>query len=429
MNKITRLFLLFFYPFLPFLAWMVFKVRDTPIDIIITLILIPIAFYILITPKINFPKYLVFFSLFTIYHLCSVYINHLIPPESNLLKTVLGDKNLVACLLFFVIENTHLDESFMRAMTRNIFIIVIISLIFSLVQVKFPTFFVAPYVIQNQGNQVFLNENRIFSIYSWVGLNSLGISFPILIAILLNYFSNKRFSTPFLLLCGIIVSFLTKARYVMISIIVVFSQLFFTSLIKMRKKVYILLIFFGCILISAGIARAMGYSVKQVIDERILERSSNFGSATARVISYYVFLQVFPEHPMFGVGPGTKTEVVRLLGGWAPFIHIGYLSYLYYYGLVGCFFFFLGLFYLLKYAWTMGAKYNFWGGFFGLLAFCLANVTMVDFELNEIGIVLIIIYFRYFKETSSLELVTESKEQTAESGDKEYPDIKAPVTY
>ena len=411
MNKITRLFFLVFFPFLPFLAWILSKVRDTPIDMFVTLILIPIAFYILITPKINFPKYLTFFSLFTIYHLCSVYINHLIPPESNLIKTVLGDKNLVACLLFFVIENTHFDESFMRTMTRNIFIIVIISLIFSLLQLKFPNFFVAPYVIQNQENEVFLTENRIFSIYSWVGLNSLGITFPILIAILLNYYSNKRLSTPILLLCGIIVSFLTKARYVMISMIIVFSQLFFTSLIKLRKKVYILLIFSGCILVSVGIAKAMGYNIKQVVDERILEQSTNLGSANARIISYFVFLQVFPEHPLFGVGPSTKSEVVRLLGGWAPFIHIGYLSYLYFYGLIGCFFFFLGIFYLMKYAWSMGSEYNFWGGFFGLLAFCFANVTMVDFDLSEIGIVLIIIYFRYFKESSSLELVPESKKQ------------------
>lgn len=414
MNKITRLFFLVFFPFLPFLAWILSKVRDTPIDMFVTLILIPIAFYILITPKINFPKYLTFFSLFTIYHLSSVYINHLIPPESNLIKTILGDKNLVACLLFFVIENTHFDEKFMRAMTRNIYIIVIISLIVSLLQLKFPTFFVAPYVVQNADNEVFLTENRIFSIYSWVGLNSLGITFPILIAILLNYYSNKRLSTPLLLLCGIIVSFLTKARYVMISMIIVFSQLFFTSLIKLRKKVYILLIFSGCILLSIGIAKTMGYNIKQVVNERILEQSTNLGSANARIISYFVFLQVFPEHPLFGVGPSTSSEVVRLLGGWAPFIHIGYLSYLYFYGLIGCFFFFLGIFYLLKYAWSMGSQYNFWGGFFGLLAFCFANVTMVDFDLSEIGIVLIIIYFKYFKETSSLELVPESTKQITE---------------
>jgi len=192
------------------------------------------------------------------------------------------------------------------------------------------------------------------------------------------------------------------------SSIIVFLQLFFTSRINLSKKVYILLIFTGSVMISLSVAKAMGYNIQQVIDERILEKSTNMGSANTRILSFYVFLKIFPEHPIFGVGPRTQTEVIRLLGGRAPIIHIGYLSYLYYYGLVGCFFFFLAVFYLLRDAWVIGTKYDFWGAFYGLLAFCFANTTLVYFNLSEMGIVLIVLYLRYFKETSSLELVTSS---------------------
>jgi hypothetical protein len=404
MNRVTQLFFLVLFPFLPIWSWVLSMVHPTQIEMFITAVLIPISLYIIISPKINFPKYLTFFVLFTVYHLVSVYINGLIPADTTTLKFIVSNRNVLACLLFFVAENTHFDDNFIRIMNRNIFFIVIISLIFSLIQLKNPSFFVAPYVLENMGNETFLNENRVFSIYSWMDLNSLGITFPILIAILLSFFSHKRISAPVIILAGIIVSFLTKARYVMVSMIIVFSQYFFISKISLSKKATILIIFFGSIMISLSVAKAMGYNIQQVIDERILEKSTNMGSANTRILSYYVFLKVFPEHPLFGVGPETRPEVVRLLGGRAPFIHVGYLSYLYYYGLFGCFFLFLAIFFMLKRAWTIGSKNEFLAGFYGLLAFCLANLTMVYFNFSEMGIALVIIYLRYFSENQATEL-------------------------
>ena len=337
MNRLTQLFFLVLFPFLPIWSWILSQIHPTQIETFITVVLIPISLYIIISPNINFPKYLTFLVLFTIYHLVSVYINGLIPPETTTLKFLLSNRNILACLFFFVAENTHFDERFIRIMNRNIFIIVIISLLFSLIQLKNPSFFVAPYILENMGNETFLNENRIFSIYSWLDLNTLGITFPIFIAILLSFFSHKKISAPLIIISGVIVSFLTKARYVMISMIIIFSQYFFISKISLGKKATILMIFFGSILISISVAKAMGYNIQQVIDERILEKNTNMGSANTRILSYFVFLNVFPEHPLFGVGPETRPEVVRLLGGRAPIIHVGYLSYLYFYGLFGCF--------------------------------------------------------------------------------------------
>ena len=272
-----------------------------------------------------------------------------------------------------------------------------------MIQLKNSSFFVAPYITENTDNETYLTEDRIFSIYSWVDLNTLGITFPILLAILLSFFSHKKGSTPVIILTGIIVSFLTKARYVMLSTLIVFSQLFFVSKINLNKKASILIIFFASILISISVAKALGYNIQQVVDERILEKGTNMGSANARILSFYVFLKVFPENPIFGVGPQTRSEVIRLLGGRAPLIHIGYLSYLYYYGLIGCFFFFLAIFFMLRQAWIIGSKHEFWAAFYGLLAFCFANTTMVYFNLSEMGIILIVLYLRYFSEKSEPE--------------------------
>jgi hypothetical protein len=56
----------------------------------------------------------------------------------------------------------------------------------------------------------------------------------------------------------------------------------------------------------------------------------------------------------------------------------------------------MAIYYLLKNSWVVGRKYNFWGSFYGLLSFCFANTTFVYFNLAEMGIVLAVVYLRYY---------------------------------
>ena len=128
-----------------------------------------------------------------------------------------------------------------------------------------------------------------------------------------------------------------------------------------------------------------------------MEEESDMSSAKARISSYEVFLLKYPENPLVGVGPKTRPDVVALLNGEAPLIHVGYLSYLYFYGAIGCFFLFGALYFLLKDAWSVGRKYNFWGSFYGLVAFSFANITMVYFNFSEMGIVIAVLYVKYYK--------------------------------
>jgi hypothetical protein len=402
MNKFTQNFFLILFPFLPFWAWILSLVTDVSIGSFICLAAMPIAVNLLLSPKFYLPKYLIFLLFFTFYHIGSAFINNPVLSFTWILF-LLADNHVLACILFFIIENTRFDDRFVRKMSQNIFIIVLITLVFSLVQIKFPTFFVSPTITLDPDN-IYFSENRIFSIFSWLNLNSLGITFPILIAILLSVFGKKKMKLPLIIISGIIVSFLTKARYVMLSTIIVFSQLLFTATITFRKKVYIFLIFIASIFVLFNVSRLVGYDIQQVIDDRILEKESQMGSAKTRIISYFVFLEAFPEHPVFGVGPETQIDVLRALGGSAPLIHVGYLSYLYFYGLAGSFLLFISLYYLLRDTWRIGKKHMFWGGFYGLLSFCFANATMVYFNFSEMGVVLIVIYMKYYKGKASVKL-------------------------
>jgi O-antigen ligase len=185
----------------------------------------------------------------------------------------------------------------------------------------------------------------------------------------------------------------------MVSAVIVLLHLLFTSGFSLVKRISGVALIVISALLMAAMASSVGIDMKQIINERILEKGEDIStsSAGARITSYNVFIQKFPEHPWFGVGPHTREDVAALLGEGVPLIHVGYLSYLYYYGVVGCFFIFLSLALLLLRAFMVGLRFKFWGSFYGLMAFSLANATFVYFNFNEAGIILAIVYLRYYK--------------------------------
>lgn len=402
MNRLTQNLFSILFPFYPFWAWLFYKVTNKSIDFGVAVILIPLVFYYLLFINKRLPKYLIFFILFTIYHLISVFVNQTIhKSDSSIEYFLLTDYNVIACLYFIVIEYCIFDEKFIARMNKNILIVVVISLLVSLIQIKNPTFLFNTTIDEDLS---FIGERRNFSIYSWSNLNTAGITFPILISILTSVYDTRKSVLPIIILCDIVVCFLSRARYVMISGLFVLSQLFLNTKRSIVKRVSFLVVILGGILLIAVAARTFGFDINEVINGRILEKDSDMASAKTRVLSYDVFLLVFPEHPWFGVGPETKKDVVDLLGGDAPVIHVGFLSYLYFYGIIGCGFFFLSIFYMLWDAWKVGKRQNFWGSFYGIITICLANFTLVYFNFSEMGIILSIIYLRYFSYKNSLVL-------------------------
>jgi hypothetical protein len=369
---------------------------------LLTLLLAPIAFY-LFNFRQRLPNYLICLIIFSLYHLYSVFHNDLVPPNSSLFSFLLSDGYVFACIAFFIIENMNIEEWFIFKMNRHILVAVVISLIVSLIQVKYVSFFISPQITSDEDSAVFLDEGRNYSIYSWVDINSLGVTFPILIAILISVY-EKRQTLSLIVLSAIAVSFLTKTRYVMISVIIVLSQLLLSSKFNFKKKFSYIFIIILVIASLVGVARSLNVDMQKVVDERILEKGKDISesSAGARLTSYNVFIVKFPEHPWFGVGPHTRDDVLDLLGVGIPLIHIGYLSYLYYYGIIGCLFFFLSLFFLLRDAWLVGRRHKFWGSFYGLLAFCVANLTFVYFNLSEPGIIIAIIYLSFYKRNKEI---------------------------
>ncbi len=405
MNKIIQYIFLILLPFYPLWAWLTYAMSKRNIGIFTIVLFIPVLIYYLATKKIRVPGYLIFLILFTIYHFVSIVVNNIVSPQVNTAYYILSDVNLIAIVVLLVVENTEFEDWFIPLMNRLIFILVLISLVVSVIQIKSVTFFISPEIKNNPGTITYLEQHRNFSVFSWISINSLGISFPILVAILLSFSSTDKNRSPVVIFSSMIISFLTRARYVMISTIVAISQLFFVKKVETRKKIYLLVLILVFVGLLIFIANTYDFNIQQIISNRILERRTGGKSAGARLASLEVFLQVFPQQPWFGVGPQTRFDVLQLLKGITTSIHVGYLSYLYYYGIAGASLLFISLYLMLKRAWTAGKKYQFWGSFFGIVSFCLANATLTYFNLNEIGIIMAMIYLKYYNDKSLREKV------------------------
>jgi hypothetical protein len=395
MNAFLQKFVLFTIPFYPFWAWFFTLVSTKSLDFFYGIFLLPFAVYFIISNKKTLPRYLLFFILFTIYHISSAFINDTIPKGVNPIFFIFSDINVIACILLLTIENVVFETKILTKLNQCLYLIVFISLVVSLIQLKYPLFFFSMSGDPEYG-MMYIDDSRIFSIYSWVNYHSLGTSFPIFISILLSQFiinnkSNYHLISVFVM--GFVVCFLSRYRFAIISALLVSSQL---MLVKFKNKTSLFFIAVISIVALAYISEMSGFKIEEVINNRILEKESDMGSAKARILSYEVFFLVFPENPLVGVGPATRPDVVALLGGEAPVIHIGYLSYLYYYGVFGFLLLVISLFFLLKEAWIVGKKHNFWGSFYGLVSFCIANISFVYFNFGEMGIILSIIYLRYY---------------------------------
>jgi hypothetical protein len=243
MNKSIQNAFLILLPFYPLWAWAYHFVTDKPLDLLVNVLLMPVAFSFLMNRKVRVPAYLVCFIIFTFYHLASVLINKTIPSDTNSVYFILADVNLFACTLLVIIENVKFDEKFIVKMNGTVFIIVILTVIVSLIQIKYPLFLFNEKLLEGDELEFWGEEIRTNSFYSYLNTNSLGITFPILIAILLNFYEAQKKKFALLILAGIIVAFLTKSRYVMVSTIIAFSQLFFRSGKSIANRLSLIFIF------------------------------------------------------------------------------------------------------------------------------------------------------------------------------------------
>ena len=334
---------------------------------------------------IRMPSYIIFLFLFFLY---TLFINSardsLDVGSKGLLIYLLVNIHLTPVFLFFILENINLEISFLKIVKPLALLLFIISVGVIVIQRYVPFFWMDMSFVNFHDYLDY--STRLFSIYTWVSSNAVGISFPFIIAFLyVNYGSNKYMQ--FLIAMGaLLFAFFTQTRYIIISVIIILAYLYFkTGKLKFSKVLfaasipvlfYVFLSFFS-------------FDVDRFVNERILEKQGadyDMTSAGDRITSYKAFIKIFPENPLFGNGEKITTSLRKLLGPDLPFIHIGYLHYIYAFGIFGCllFFTFCGL--LMRRVYTMSKSLKDYSFFIGLIVLFIANTTLVWFRFFDFGL-------------------------------------------
>lgn len=371
--------------------------------------------------KIHIPKYLWYYMAFVLYTILSDVI--LVGKTINI-KYLYSNYMITAILSLIMIENTFVTTKFLKVLNRLAFFIVMVAFVTILIQ----QFYKADFFVDLNKENVFdfLNTidsgQRLPSIYSWIGLLEVGFSFLPFLAILIDKsLYKKKVYLWGLFIIGFIFVLFTKNRWVMVNYIILLLIPFVFFRKSLGKLVLNTMLISLVVVFSLSISSYFGAPVYDIIENRILEKSKGGleqGSASTRILAFYVFGQLYPEHPIFGKGDfhafDVRTdkdyELAKQLGGRSSQIHVGYLSLLYYYGLVGGALFILALYHLMKRLYTRARLSKHWATYFSVLGFVLANFTLVDFNLFHAGLLIIIVYDNfYFNEYLTKSLVFNNK--------------------
>lgn len=363
--------------------------------------------------NLNVPYYILIFTVFTVYTvLSSIFIsNEFI--EKGAFNYLYSSSIVRTLIAFIIVENTCFSSRQMKFAIKMIGLTLVLAALVSVIQIFEPLFLIKDddfiqglspdRMVEYYKTNPALETGRIdrtlegyrLSIFSYMGGISVGIDCIAIFSLLIALKANKWLKMAVWVIAAALVSFLSSARWIMLNFLIVASQQFWYA----RNQVFIILKYsfylIVLILLLVSATELAGIDIQKFIEERMLD-----DSASTRVLAFEVFLKVYPDNPIFGTG-GVDTEKVRLLlKGRSSQIHVGYLKLFYYYGLIGGLLYLSFLAALLIRMWKIARQSKYWGGFFAILTFAIANLTLVEFSLFYYGLLLALIFSKYFYEES-----------------------------
>lgn len=269
-------------------------------------------------------------------------------------------------LIILVIYNTNFSRKFIETTTNLIKATVIIAAAASLIQVFDISFLHANrYWIDDYFFQGTFYTFRRASIFGFVDQNELGLSFLPLASTLIGYLllkNDKKFILYMFLV--LIIGLLSNTRYVMVGAVIMTIQVFIAERDKIVGifRYVIVTLFLGFVAVSTLIS--LDYDFERFFNERLFHEGSITQTTRYKAISNFTYF--FPKNPVFGTGVHLSDEVreaSRAIG--SSQIHVGYLSHLVSYGLVGSVLLFGFWFFLLKNLYKNARRTGYWGSFTG----------------------------------------------------------------
>ena len=337
--------------------------------------------------------------------------NYFIETERHILTEIYDSiKFFTIFFVVLLIYNTTFSEIFIKRSIIIIKITIIIAAAASIIQVFNPAFLDARFYFREDYNiSLDLYSFRRGSIFGFVSVHALGLAFIPLLSVLIGYLLyNKNRYYLFYLILGGGVAFLSNTRYIMVGFLLLTTQILFANKVRLDGVLkYLITIAFG-LMILWQILQYLDYDMKEWYEGRLLHEGALTETTRYRAIDN--FLKFFPQSPVFGTG--TLTEEIRAASRavGSSHIHVGYLSHLVYYGIVGCFFLYGFWFMLVKKLYQTAKSTNYWGSYFAFLIFLWSFATMSEPSIFHYGLIFALVFDKYF-EGKQIELEYTNNEQ------------------
>lgn len=400
----TTYFLLQSMLFSPFLSYITLGVLNlNPIDFYYRIIFVLYGFIFVITQKnIVIPKFALFALIWVIYHFIWTMINGGDMGMGGFIGAFIKSPHLAIFFILVIIYNTKFSRKFILRTITIFKITVVIAFCVSIIQLFDSSFLNASHLwswlqdvnIQESSQYVV----RRHSIFGYIDLNAVGLSFLPILAILIGVLLYRKIKSQiFYLILGGVVSFLTNTRYIMLGFVITSMEFLMSGKSRIQSSVKFTILVVAMFFLGIQLFELFGYNISEWLDARVFREGSV--EQSERYASYLVFLQFFPEYFIFGNGNIMAEEIVRVstnLG--TPFIHVGYLAYLVSYGIVGCFFLFGFWFLLFKKLLKTAKATQYWGSLFAFLTFLMSFATMVEVSIFFYGLIFALVFDKYFSD-------------------------------
>lgn len=407
-NKFNR-FLLLLISVAPFAGFILHKVTSKDFSTTLTFAsYFGVALILLHSSQkksIKFPLYLWFYLFFVLYIFYSTFYQL---DRDFKIKYLMTNREIGAFNFMFILENIALKKAYFNRIIKYSKAILIIAIFVIIIQeVHDKNFLIRPDLTATKFDLTASTEDRLGSIYTWVGANGVGYGFVPILIIVVEILARQKKKIGLWIIFGIIFAILSKGRWVMINAFLVFFILIINKKEKLNKilKYSIIIPLIG---IGTYVAlNSVGINAKGIVENRILESGerSDKKSASTRLLAINVFNKLYWKNAVFGVGNrkygmgGTghhNYELSKLLGGKSSQIHVGYLMLFYMYGFIGGSLFICFLFLITRKLYRDAKITTYWGPFLGFLGFAISNLTLVHFSVYEMGLLLALLTNQYY---------------------------------
>ena len=362
-----------------------------------------LAIFLAIQKSLRIPKYIYPLILFFIYSSAWDFFNGRY-EQFGIIKLIFKNYSLHTIAILLIIENENINYKFIKGSIKIFKIIAIISFIVIIYQFLFNSYFFTP--IESNLLSVDIDYFRNTSIWGWLSPWGVGLSLLPIMAIIINHdLLEKNLIQSFLWL-GVsgIVAFLTNTRWIMIN----FLLLLFLPIVLMHGS-KIKNIIFGIVssaivlLILYELFSLSGMNIEKYYNDRIMDKT-----ADTRVLAFKLFSESFPQNPFLGTGVRVDEELKMALAKRSSQIHVGYLSCLYEYGIIGSLFLFTFWALVARKFYRIAKVSKQYGIFIGFLCLIFANLTFVTYSVFEVGIIFLFIFARFYNIEYSLNKIYSS---------------------